>query len=136
MHPFVKKLPKIPEALQDRILEFSSFPDINKLYYVTDLLITDYSSNYFEYALLQRPVVFYTYDREFYELTRGVHRSILESAPGKVCDTFDQLMECLEHRDFELEKIIQFAKDNFGGYRGDASDRVIDEILLQEEIES
>ena len=80
MHPFVKTLPEIPELLQDRIREFSSFPDINKLYYVTDLLITDYSSNYFEYALLQRPVVFYTYDREFYELTRGVHRSILESA--------------------------------------------------------
>ena len=133
MHPFVKTLPEIPEFLQDRIREFSRFPDINKLYYVTDLLITDYSSNYFEYALLQRPVVFYTYDREFYELTRGVHRSILESAPGKVCDTFDQLMECLEQKDFETEKIIQFAKDNFGGYRGDASDRVIDEILLQEE---
>lgn len=133
MHPFVKTLPEIPELLQDRIREFSRFPDINKLYYVTDLLITDYSSNYFEYALLQRPVVFYTYDREFYELTRGVHRSILESAPGKVCDTFDQLMECLEQKDFETEKIIQFAKDNFGGYRGDASDRVIDEILLQEE---
>ena len=71
MHPFVKTLPEIPELLQDRIWEFSRFPDINKLYYVTDLLITDYSSNYFEYALLQRPVVFYTYDREFYELTRG-----------------------------------------------------------------
>ena len=39
----------------------------------------------------------------------------------------------LEQKDFETEKIIQFAKDNFGGYRGDASDRVIDEILLQEE---
>ena len=48
-------------------------------------------------------------------------------------DTFDQLMECLEKKDFEIEKIVQFAKDNFGGYRGDASDRVIDEILLQEE---
>ena len=47
--------------------------------------------------------------------------------------SFDQLMECLEQKDFETEKIIQFAKDNFGGYRGDASDRVIDEILLQEE---
>ena len=82
---------------------------------------------------MQSPDVIYTFDREFYELTRVVHRSILESAPGKLSDTFDQLMECLEQKDSETEKIIRFAKDNFGGYRGDASDRVIDEILLQEE---
>ena len=80
---------------------------------------------------MQRPVIFYTYDREIYELTRGVHRSIRENAPGKVCDTFDELMQALTDGDFEEEKIKKFVEDNFGEYQGNASDRVIDEILLQ-----
>ena len=131
MHPFVKKLISIPEEYSDAVYEFSGYPNINDLYYITDILITDYSSNYFEYALMQRPVLFYTYDREIYELTRGVHRSIRENAPGKVCDTFDELMQALEDGDFEEEKIKKFVEDNFGEYQGNASDRVIDEILLQ-----
>ncbi|NLD19045.1 MAG: teichoic acid biosynthesis protein [Clostridiales bacterium] len=134
MHPFVKELIMIPEEYRDSIYEFSQYSNINDLYYVTDILITDYSSNYFEYALLERPVLFYTYDREIYELTRGVHRSIKDNAPGKVCDTFIQLMESLENGDFEEEKIKQFVIDNFGGYKGNASDRVIDDILLKGEL--
>lgn len=133
MHPFVKKLIEIPEEYSENILEFTRYPNINDLYYVTDILVTDYSSNYFEYALMQRPVVFYTYDREVYELTRGVHRSIKESAPGKVCDTFDEFMTALENEDYEFEKTKQFVLDNFGDYQGNASDQVIDQILLKEE---
>ena len=50
-----------------------------------------------------------------------------------MCDTFDELMKCLEEKDFETEKIIRFADENFAGYEGSASDRVIDEILLKGE---
>lgn len=132
MHPFVKKLIDIPDEYSEAIVEFSNYPNINDLYYITDLLVTDYSSNYFEYALLKKPVMFYTYDRQVYELTRGVHRSIKESAPGKVCDTFDEFMNCLENEDHELEKLLQFVKDNFSDYEGNATNKIIDEILLKE----
>lgn len=130
MHPFVKKLMDIPQEYKKTIFEFSNYPNINDLYYITDILVTDYSSNYFEYALLKKPVVFYTYDRQIYELTRGVHRSIKESAPGKVCDTFDEFILCLEKEDYEIEKIIKFVEDNFGEYEGNATNRIIEEILL------
>lgn len=133
MHPFVKDHAVIPEEYRDAIYEFSDYPDINELYYITDLLITDYSSNYFEYAMLGRPVIFYTYDRQVYELTRGVHRSIIDNAPGKVCDTFEELMAVLENSDFEKEKTERFVEENFSGYASNASDRVIDEILLKGE---
>lgn len=132
MHPFVKDSIHIPEEYSDVICDFSGYPNINDLYYVTDLLVTDYSSNYFEYALLRRPVVFYTYDRQVYELTRGVHRSIRESAPGKVCDTFDEFMLCLENEDYEVQKLLKFVEDNFGDYQGNATNKVIDDIILKE----
>ena len=130
MHPFIKEACDIPEDCWSEIYDFSSYPDINELYYITDILITDYSSNYFEYAQLKRPVIFYTYDREIYELTRGVHRSIKGSAPGKVCGSFDELMECLESGDFEQEKIEDFAEKNFTDSDSRSVDRIIDEILL------
>lgn len=133
MHPFIKEAIYIPEGYKDRILDFSSYKNINDLYYITDVLITDYSSNYYEYALLKKPVLFYTYDREFYELTRGVHRDVKSHAPGKVCDTFDELMKALENEDYEKEKIDKFVKDNFGEYDGHAADKAIDIILLKEE---
>ncbi|MDD6155100.1 MAG: CDP-glycerol glycerophosphotransferase family protein [Eubacteriales bacterium] len=130
MHPFIDQEPPIPEEYKDRIVDFSCYQNINDLYYVTDLLITDYSSNFFEYALMKRPVLFFTYDREEYELTRGVHKPVKETAPGKVCDSFDEMMEALEHKDFEVEKIDKFVEDNFGDYDGHAADRIIDNILL------
>ena len=130
MHPFVRQLPEIPNEYRDRIVVFDSDADINELYYVTDLLITDYSSNYFEYALMKKPVLFFTYDREIYELTRGVHRSIRDTAPGKVCDTFEEMMEALRTQDLEEEKILAFAEENFKNYDGKACDRIIDRIIL------
>ena len=133
MHPFVSDPIEIPKKFRDRIFDFGDYPNINDLYYITDLLITDYSSNYYEYALMKKPVLFFTYDRHMYELTRGVHRSVKECAPGKVCDTFAEMMRALREQDFETEKIERFVEENFGEYDGHACDRVIDKILLKKE---
>lgn len=130
MHPFVERRIEIPEEYSDCLKDFYEFPDINSLYYVTDLLITDYSSNFYEYAMMRKPMLFFTPDREIYELSRGVHRSVKENAPGRVCDDFDELMDALEHEDFQEEKARTFVDENFSDYDGHAADRVIDRILL------
>ena len=129
MHPFVNEPIKIPKEYKDRIIDFASYPNINDLYYITDLLITDYSSNYFEYSLMKRPVLFFTPDREIYELSRGVHRSVKDSAPGKVCDTFEEMMDAMRDEDYEVEKIYQFVKDNFANYDGCATDKALQKIF-------
>ena len=130
MHPFTHGKPKIPDGYRDRIIDLTDTGDINDLYYVTDIMITDYSSTYYEYALLGRPIIFYTYDRTVYEVHRGVQKTILETAPGKVCETFDDLMTALRSKDYEIEKTLKFREENFSNYDGKASDRIIDTILL------
>lgn len=130
MHPFVDEAIEIPEEYKDRIVDFGAYPNINDLYYVTEVLITDYSSNYFEYSLMKKPVVFFTPDRELYEISRGVHRSVKDSAPGKVCDTFEEMMLALRNKDYEVEKIYKFVEENFSNYDGQATDKAIDIILL------
>ena len=130
MHPFVVDKPPIPEKYKDRIIDLSKEENINDLYYVTEIMITDYSSAYFEFALMEKPILFYTYDREAYELIRGVHKSVKGEAPGKVCDTFGELIEALKNKDYEFEKTLKFRDANFSNYDGKAADKIIDTILL------
>ncbi len=130
MHPFIEEKMVIPKDCAEYIFDVSSEKDINSMYYVTDLLITDYSSNYYEYALLQKPVLFFVPDREIYEVARGIHKEVKKTAPGKVCDTFEDMIEAIKSKDFEMEKLHRFIEENFAHYGGNASDKVIDEILL------
>lgn len=132
LHPFILEKPDIPKEYSDRIFDFSFYQNINKLYYVTDIMITDYSSCYYEFSLMKRPILFYTYDRCLYELSRGVYQRIKDSAPGKVCDTFEELMHSLKNKDFELEKTLKFVDENFDIFDNKASERIIKNILLKE----
>lgn len=129
MHPFVKDTVTVPADCNDRIIQLDSTYNINDLYFVSDVLITDYSSNYYEFALTGGACVFFTPDREIYELTRGVHKSVKESAPGKVCDSFEELMKALYSEDYEMEKTGKFVEDNFGEYTGDASKKIVERFL-------
>jgi len=135
MHPFIQKKANIPSKYKDTIIDFSFFKNINDLYYVTDLLVTDYSSNYYEYALMKKPILFFTPDRELYEITRGVHRNIKESAPGKVCDTFEDMLNSIKNEDYEFNKTIDFINNMFDQYEGNASDKIIDLVLLRDKKE-
>ena len=56
-----------------------------------------------------------------------------DTAPGKVCDTFEEMMQALAEGDLEEEKIVKFADEQFAGYDDHASDRIIDRILLHKD---
>ncbi len=133
MHPFVSKKMKIEDYAKDVIKDFSGYPDINKLYYITDLLITDYSSNYYEYALLGNPVLFFCYDLDEYQITRGVHRYIRDVAPAKVVETFDDMVEAIKNEDFGQDKTEKFRQEVLSRMRGNSTDAIINKVLGIEE---
>ena len=130
MHPFIQKKIDIPAPYADSIIDVSDYPEINDLYYIADLMITDYSSDYFEFALLRKPVLFYTYDRDLYQITRGVHRDIRETAPGKVCDTFDEVMAAIRDQDYDFDKTLEFCNRYSGILDHHAADEIIDELFV------
>lgn len=129
-HPWVNNTLKIPKKYKDKFLDVKNYPDINDLFYITDLLITDYSSNIFEFSLMRKPMMFFAYDKIQYSFSRGFHRDYEEAAPGKVCYTFEQLMDAFAARDFEYEKVEQYIKHHFDYIDSNSSDRVIDWIVL------
>ena len=107
--------------------------DINDLFYITDLLITDYSSNICEYSLMSRPMLFYAFDEKEYSEDRGFHRDYKEYAPGKVCYSFSELMEAYKTGDYEQERALRYVQEQFDYRDSGAADRVIDRILLGKE---
>lgn len=66
------------------VYDVSMTDDINELYVISDLLITDYSSVFFDYAILNRPMIFYMYDLEDYrDNLRGFYLDLSE-LPGPI----------------------------------------------------
>lgn len=133
MHHFIKKLPVIEERFSDRILDLSC-ENLNSLFHVSDVLVTDYSSCFYDYLLLKKPVVFFTPDREVYSATRGVQRPIDEMAPGVVCDTFERFMEVLQNNEYDFVDPDPSTIDRASEHGMLASDRVIDTILLGKDV--
>lgn len=130
MHPWVPYPVPIREEYKDRFVDVNKYPNINDLFYITDLLITDYSSSIFEFSLMRKPMLFFAFDKVQYSFSRGFHRDYEEAAPGKVCYTFDEVMTALEQKDFEYEKVEEYVRIHFDYTDSHASDRVIDWILL------
>lgn len=131
MHPFVRSKIEIPKEYKEYIIDFSNYSDINDLLYITDLLITDYSSNIYDFSLLNKPIIFYTFDLDQYQIINKVHRPIKEYAPGKVCVDFEEVINAIYNKDFETEKLKKFREENFSIQDKPASDMIIDNIILK-----
>ena len=73
--------------------DFSHHEDIRELYLVSDILITDYSSVFFDYANLRRPMIFFVYDIDNYrDRLRGFYFDFEEKAPGPLVKTTEEVI--------------------------------------------
>lgn len=72
------------------------YDDIAELYLISDIIVTDYSSVFFDYANLKRPMLFYTYDLDKYRDTlRGFYFNIEEGVPGPLLFTTDEVIDSI-----------------------------------------
>lgn len=111
-------------ALKDSTLPVCVAPhavDTADLLSVTDVLITDYSSVFFDFLPTRRPILFYTYDLQQYVSERGLYFD-MRDMPGCLCDDIvtlqAQLSALLKKRFIPDEKyeraIAQFAPHEDG----------------------
>ncbi|MDE8702798.1 CDP-glycerol glycerophosphotransferase family protein [Adlercreutzia equolifaciens] len=133
MHHFIDELPDIPEKFRDRIFDLSE-ENLNQLFFVADVLVTDYSSCFYDFLLLKKPVVFYVPDKVIYEATRGVQRTVDEMAPGVVCDTFADFMDVLATNAYDAKEPDASMIDRCLENSGLATDRAINTILLGKDV--
>lgn len=84
-------------AYEDFVKDVSSYPDIAELYLVSDMLITDYSSVFFDYANLNLPIIFYMYDLfDYRDRLRGFYFDIEDEKPGPIVENEQDLFDAIE----------------------------------------
>ncbi|GIN57258.1 hypothetical protein J8TS2_15770 [Lederbergia ruris] len=120
---------------EDFVIDLSNHEDIRELYVISDMLITDYSSVFFDYANLKRPMLFYVYDLEEYrDNLRGFYFDFENKAPGPLVKNTDDLMKeikLIEENGYTSSKVTMEFNERFCSLEdGQASKRVINEILL------
>ena len=120
------------ERYKGFIYDVSKYESINDLYVVSDMLITDYSSVFFDYAILKRPMLFYMYDLEAYrDDIRGFYIDLSE-LPGEIVGTERELIDSIKNINlstFYNEKYKAF-NDKFNYLDdGKVSHRVIEKII-------
>ena len=121
------------ERFKGFIYDVSSYGDINELYIASDILITDYSSVFFDYSILERPIIFYMYDLAHYaNEMRGFYLS-LDELPGPIVQTEDDLIREIKKADRWKadDKYREFVK-RFNPYEdGNSSKRVLARVIEQ-----
>ncbi len=112
----------------------SSYDDIARLYLISDVLITDYSSVFFDYANLKRPVLFFTYDlNEYADELRGFYFDMKDLVPGPLLFTTDEVIDSIINL-HDVEKEYRKKYDDFynrfcSWECGKSSQRVTEEII-------
>ena len=118
----------------DFTVDGSSYDDITDLYLISDMLITDYSSVFFDYANLKRPVLYYTYDLDKYrDVLRGFYLDMEKDLPGPLLLTNDEVVDAIKN----IDKIKEQYKDRYEKFYnrfccvddGHAAQRVVEKVF-------
>ena len=77
-------------------INVTAYPDISELYLASDVLVTDYSSAMFDYAVTGRPMLFFTYDlADYRDNLRGFYMDFEAQAPGPLLATSGEVLSAL-----------------------------------------
>ena len=124
-------------ARSDRIRMLGSdrVRDVNAVLREVDVLLTDYSSIAFDYALLGRPIVFLAADLEQYAKRRGLYDPYREFSGGRYAhdwaEALDLLASALDGDPAALRHSAWLASEYVDLAPGGATERVLDEVLAR-----
>ena len=131
LHPHLQDYSAELVKNNDSVIDVTKYDDIQELLLISDLLISDYSSLMFDFAITKKPCVLYTSDLEEYlKKDRNLYFNIYE-LPFPICQDNNELIETIKA--FDIEKYIN-ALNKFdlkiGSFEdGNASKRVYDKVI-------
>ena len=133
-HYFIADHLNIPEEDKDFVMDQSRYNDIGELYLISDILITDYSSVFFDFANLRRPILFFVYDFEKYAgVLRGFYFDMTTGCPGPLLKTNEEILNALKN----IDSVEETYKDKYKEFTdkfcylddGHASDRIVKKVF-------
>lgn len=130
VHPFVYDVAKDREDLKNMLVP--DYFDPNEVMSCIDLLITDYSSIFFDFLKTNRPIIFYCWDKEIYQDSRGLYIDE-KDLPGPIALTVEQVInyvENIEDIEFEYSEKRSENRKKFIPYEdGESTQRLVDYIF-------
>lgn len=118
----------------------SKYPDIADIYLISDICITDYSSVFFDYANLRRPMLFYTYDIDKYrDVLRGFYFDMEATVPGPLLYTSEEVADAI----LNIDEVSARFKDRYDAFYerfcswedGNACRNIYDDVFVRGEEE-
>jgi CDP-glycerol glycerophosphotransferase len=130
VHYFEYKFLKNEEGLNVKLVP--NWLDTNEVLSVVDILITDYSSIFFDFLPCNKPILFYVHDWENYKQNRGFYLE-LDSLPGPLCYNINELIENIKSinhiKDQYKERLVEFKEKYCYKDDGSATNRIVDAIF-------
>ncbi|WP_217586467.1 CDP-glycerol glycerophosphotransferase family protein [Lentibacillus saliphilus] len=110
---FIKNHPAVTYNLDQKfssfVVDVSNYYDANHILLLTDILISDYSSIPCEYALLDKPMIFYAYDLQSYKKKSGLLPNFEQEIPGPIVQNTDDIIHWIKNQKFDQAAIKRFA---------------------------
>lgn len=133
-HAIVKTKVYIPDYFSDFFIDVSDYSDVQELYTIADICITDYSSVMFDFSITRRPILFYVYDYYRYkDIMRGFYINFEEEAPGPLIFNTKQLISSIIHIEHVNNKYTHKYEDFYNKYNqletGHATERVVKKVF-------
>lgn len=127
-HPLTTKLLNV--EFDDFIRDFSNYPDVNDLMIAADIMISDYSSIIFDYAILGRPIICFGYDYDEYVKQRGFYFDLDKEFPSGIIRSEDQVLNFIRDMDYEEQSNKTKAmKEKFVEFGGHATEMCIEALF-------
>lgn len=116
------------------VINMTEYPDVNELYMISDVLLTDYSSAMFDFAMLNRPIIKYAPDLEMYESKmRGFYLDYHEEIPATSINNEQELGELLknfeQYKLYWTDELVEFNQKFNHLNDGKATKRIVDKIF-------
>ncbi|WP_254905023.1 CDP-glycerol glycerophosphotransferase family protein, partial [Enterococcus sp. 3C8_DIV0646] len=93
VHPFIYNEIKNDSRLFGLLI--SDLIDANEVLSIIDVLITDYSSIFFDFLVTKKPIIFYAWDKDLYSFERGMYLTN-DELPGPTAENFDELLKLIQ----------------------------------------
>ena len=112
------------------VKDVSKYGSLNDLYAIADMMISDYSSTFFDYSILDRPMFCFAYDYEEYSDKRGLYLDLEKELPCPLDRDEDALLAHIKNVDFiKASEATRKFHEKYAPYAGHACDLVINSLL-------
>jgi CDP-glycerol glycerophosphotransferase len=121
---------RLAAARHDAVRDVSFHPEVAELYLAADVMVTDYSSTMFDFAVTGKPMAFFAYDLDDYrDRQRGFYLDLEDEAPGPVVATNEQLRAAIAEPPADAARYTRFRERYCHLEDGRATERVLARLL-------